>query len=135
MNHDQTKPQSFLTMTTTAALIQAVAKADRYEAQDAIAALSHYHLEDDYRRDPDAACKKALRMTRAIRKPYRRLRAIDRLLGNHGVESARLRNGEHAFSYSNTGDSYAATVVLFASGTFRVSSWGDIVERGTNRYA
>lgn len=91
-------------------------------------------LEDDYRRDPEKACRKALRMTRRIASDFRRLRAIDRLLGNHGIEFVRRRDGSHAFAYSNTGDSYAATVILFDSGAFRVSSWGDIVERNPNRF-
>lgn len=92
-------------------------------------------LEDEYKRNPEEACRKALRITRAIGSNYRRLRAIDRLLANHGIEFVRFRNGHHAFSYSNTGDSYAATVILFESGAFRVSSWGDVVERNSNRYA
>ena len=110
-----------------------LAKADRYEAPLALQEIPYDALGDDYRSNPETACRKALRLTRGISRPGRRLRAIDRLLGMHGVESVRLRNGEHGFRYSNTGDSYACTVVLFASGTFRVSSWGDIVERDNGR--
>ncbi len=111
-----------------------LSKADQYEAPLALKEIPFDALGDDYRNNPEAACRKALRLTRAIRNPSRRLRAIDRLLGMHGIESVRTRNGEHGFSYANTGDSYACTVVLFASGTFRVSSWGDIVERDNGRH-
>ncbi len=117
--------------------VSAVAKADKWipgELSAALDSIPHDALGDDYRRNPEAACRKALRLTRGISRPSRRLRAIDRLLGMHGVESVRTRNGGHGFSYANTGDSYACTVVLFASGTFRVSSWGDIVERDNGRH-
>ena len=115
--------------------VETLATAQPWEVNAALAAIPEGMLEDDYRANPEAACKTALRFTRGIRRDSRRLRAIDRLLGNHGVEPVRLRNGECAFTYSNTGDSYAATVILFASGAFRVSSWGDIVERNSNRFA
>lgn len=120
---------------TLAVQIAALAAAPRGDFQRELAALPFDHLGDDYRRDPAAACRKALRITRCITRPHRRLQAIDRLLGMHGIESARLKNDEHAFSYANTGDSYGTTVVLFASGAFRVTSWGDIVERRSNAYA
>jgi len=114
-------------------LIQAVAMADSYTAQDAIAALPYDILGDDYRRDPIKACRKALRMTSTIARPPRRLRAIDRLLGMHGVEIIRGR-GNFVIQYANSGDSYACTVLLFPSGAFRVSSWGDVVETRSAAY-
>lgn len=117
------------------AALAALDHAETWQLPDALAAVPFDALGDDYRRDPEAACRKALRLTRGIQRPSRRLRAIDRLLGNHGIESVRHKNGSHAFSYSNTGDAYAPTVILFASGAFRVSSWGDIVERNMNRFA
>lgn len=55
------------------------------------------------------------------------LAAIDEILGNYGVEAEELRPGRW-LEYSNTGDSYAPTVVLWR-GVLRISSWGDIVER------
>lgn len=119
-------------MTTAQALAALVPPC--YDVPAALAAIPYGALEDDYRRDPAAACRKALRLTRRISKPFRRLRAIDRLLANHGIERVALRNGETGFHYSNTGDSYAATVLLYPSGAFRVSSLGDIVER-SNRFA
>lgn len=56
--------------------------------------------------------------------------AIDELLNTYGVEGFT----EHGVSvdYCNTGDSYAATicrVVRKGRATYRVTSWGDIVER------
>jgi len=116
--------------------IHALATAAPHEAPDALARIPYDALGDDYRRNPYNACRKALRLTRSMRnRPNRRLRAIDRLLGMHGVESVREKNGKLAFTYANSGDAYNCTVILFASGTFRVSSWGDIVERNTNRFA
>lgn len=114
-------------------LISAVASADKCDAFAAIQALPYDALGDDYRSNPEAACRKALQLTRGISRPSRRLRAIDRLLGMHGVETVRTRSGEWGFSYANTGHSYACTVVLFASGKFRVSDVGTIVERDNSR--
>ena len=115
--------------TPTQAAIAALVAPDADRIRETLEAVPYDALGDDYRSNPEAACKKALRITRAIRNDARRLRAIDRLLGNHGIETVSDRYGMTVFRYSNTGDSYAATVVLFASGAFRVSSWGDIVER------
>jgi len=49
----------------------------------------------------------------------------------HGVESVPEGSNAKspAFDYVNTGDSYAATLVRIR-GNYRISSWGDIVERG-----
>ncbi len=118
---------------TLASLISALAAALGGDYQAELAALPYDALGDDYRANPEKACRKALHLTRSIHLNGRRLRAINRLLGMHGLEVARLRNGTTGFIYCNSGDSYACTVVLFASGTFRVTSWGDIVER-SNAY-
>ena len=64
------------------------------------------------------------------------LHAIDVLLGNHGVEE--LGEGESLrwpqYSYSNTGDSYATTIVRdHANGRWLVTSWGNLVEAGKVR--
>ena len=53
--------------------------------------------------------------------------AIDEVLENHGVEAVRLQNGDW-LEYSNTGDTYALTVVFFR-GTFRATDYGAIVEK------
>ena len=117
--------------------IATLAAVDRHDAdgiRETLEAIPFEALGDDYRSNPEAGCRKALRITRSIRNNGRRIRAIDRLLGNHGIESVRFKNGTKAFTYSNTGETYAATVILFAS-AFRVASWGDIVERAGDRYA
>ena len=116
--------------------IQALASARPYDSPDALARIPYDALGDDYRANPEKACRKALRLTRSMaNKPNRRMRAIDRLLGMHGVETVRTSKGEHAFSYANAGDTYACTVILWASGKFQVSDWGTIVERRMNQYA
>ena len=121
---------------TMKATIQALATAAPHEAPDALKALPYDALGDDYRRNPYNACRKALRITRSLKnRPNRRLRAIDRLLGMHGIEGVHEKNGKLAFTYANSGDAYNCTVILFASKTFRVTSWGDIVERNMNRFA
>jgi len=122
-------------MKTLRPILAALASAHTYDAREALDAIPFDALGDDYRRDPEEACRKALRITRPIRNSSRRLQAIDRLLGNHGIENVRHHDGSHAFSFSNTGDSYVSTVILFASGAFRASSCGDIVERNSNRFA
>lgn len=53
---------------------------------------------------------------------YLKMLAIDQLLGTYGVE------GDENIEYCNTGDSYALTVI-YHEGRFKVSSWGDVVER------
>jgi len=61
--------------------------------------------------------------------------AIDAVLGNYGVEALRAKKwvsayyGDVAYTYSNTGDTYAATIVHNStSGQYSVTSWGDVVE-------
>jgi hypothetical protein len=53
------------------------------------------------------------------------------LLGTYGVE--HIPHGKNkrspSFEYCNAGDTYASTL-LFVNGSYRVGSWGDIVERG-----
>lgn len=60
-----------------------------------------------------------------------RMQHIDKILNTCGVEYVPCGQGANSppFYYCNTGDSYAATVVKMR-GKFRVTSWGDIVERG-----
>ena len=116
--------------------IQALAAARPYDVADALARIPYDALGEDYRANPEKACRKALKLTLSMaNKPNRRLRAIDQLLGMHGVETIRTTNGEHAFSYANAGDTYDCTVILWASGKFQVSDWGTIVERRMNQYA
>lgn len=60
-----------------------------------------------------------------------RLRRIDRVLGNCGVEHIRRGSNQKspAICYSNTGDPYGQTVMKI-EGRFVVGCWGDLVERG-----
>lgn len=72
-------------------------------------------------------------------KKYAKLCAVDKVLQNHGIESVTFEcqrenmNNCHdnhkptGFDYSNTGDSYASTVVLY-EGRFMVSGWADMLE-------
>lgn len=65
-----------------------------------------------------------------------KLCTIDKMLGNHGVEFARFTCAEgwrpEGFEYSNTGDSYAATLILY-EGRFYVTGWADMVEAHERR--
>lgn len=72
------------------------------------------------------------------------MHAIDAVLGTHGVEAVYLNwnrkwidnyHCDVAFTYCNTGQTYAATVLLGSSSQhFAVSSWGDRVEGNPGRY-
>lgn len=93
--------------------------------------------------DSDLARKVRETLKRDDIGPFARLaRVSDTLLtpaeGYFGVEFAeypgdqnRMINREpcRGFHYLNAGDTYTPTLVLFASGTFAVKCWGDIVER------
>ena len=62
-----------------------------------------------------------------------RMQRLDALYGSCGVEYIPCGKGacSPAFYYCNAGDTYAPTIVKFAgTNTFRVTTWGDIVERG-----
>ena len=68
---------------------------------------------------------------------YMRMTALNTEAGTFGVEAVWYK-GESpndctsapAFEYLNTGDTYAATIIRWSDGRYRVASWGDIVERG-----
>lgn len=63
----------------------------------------------------------------------RMLHFYDFLAMNHGIEWMSRGKGRRSprFAYSNTGDSYCPTLVYLPdSDTWRVTTWGDIVERG-----
>jgi hypothetical protein len=62
-----------------------------------------------------------------------RLRALNAEIEAFGVEYQR-GNGTRrspSFEYLNTGDSYSVTIIRFTDGRYRVTTWGDIVERGS----
>lgn len=106
--------------------------------------MKRVNIAELYRTEPERACRLALRRTEAL--PEReRLEEIDKLLGNFGVEAIRgeWQNGywcDIVAAYSNTGDTYALTVVQVrgdwsgAPSRFMVTSWGDWVERHGDRY-
>lgn len=65
--------------------------------------------------------------------PLTALRSINTVMNGFGVEHVARGNNRQspAFDYVNTGETYATTLVYFPqSESFRVTSWGDIVERG-----
>lgn len=62
------------------------------------------------------------------------LKAIDALLGYHGIEvlTVKARKTSCSYYYCNSGDSYGVTVLLRISGNqyqFQVGTWGDIAEK------
>jgi hypothetical protein len=64
-----------------------------------------------------------------------RLHVLDAIAETYGVEYiASVKDTftqPRGFDYLNTGHTYALTIIRMAeSGNYRVSSWGDIVERG-----
>ena len=98
--------------------------------------------------DNAAAAKQILQMTRAQllqlpagaareRECYHpprtwdiRMECLNEIGGFYGVEGidATFRGKRVWMEYLNAGDTYAPTLVRF-NGRYRVSSWGDIVER------
>ncbi len=64
-----------------------------------------------------------------------RMHVLDSAAETCGVEYIASRKDTytefHGIDYLNTGDAYALTIVRSCkTGSYRVSSWGDIVERG-----
>jgi hypothetical protein len=106
-------------------------------------------VADLYRRDPAAACRRALRETRNLfngsdASAEVRLARCNELLEMHGTEAIRgdWQNGywcDVVATYCNAGDTYDCTVLCvrgdssFDSPRFLVTSWGDFVERNEKR--
>lgn len=64
------------------------------------------------------------------------LSALNELLECYGVEAFNTRNDPFRAiaEYLNTGDTYQTTILFrHDTGTFRLSSWGDFVERNEKR--
>ena len=62
------------------------------------------------------------------------LRAMDRILGTHGIEAFGNRQPRApyapAFEYLNAGDTYATTLIYTRdTDTIRIGSWGGIAEK------
>lgn len=71
------------------------------------------------------------------RKPETRMHAIDALLGTHGTEALWGKDSctIPAAEYCNNGDTYALTILYdYVKGCYRLTSWGDFVERFERRY-
>jgi len=58
---------------------------------------------------------------------------FDKVLGNYGVEIIRGKEPEDLIVYSNTGDSYALTVLYYKK-KYYIGSWTDIVEENRTQY-
>ena len=70
-----------------------------------------------------------------------RLHALNAEAETFGVEYIAHRDDgcrvgdQHGLEYLNTGDTYAPTIIFdHARGSWRVTSWGDIVEARPNHY-
>jgi len=59
-----------------------------------------------------------------------KLYIADEILGTYGVEGVLGGRQSPGLDYCNAGDSYRATLAYIDGRGFRVTSWGDIVERG-----
>jgi hypothetical protein len=59
-----------------------------------------------------------------------KMAALNELGESFGVEAVFSARScvEPEFTYLNAGDAYAETLVRYRSGTYRVTSWGDVVE-------
>jgi hypothetical protein len=65
------------------------------------------------------------------------LKIMDGALETFGVEgfSGRSVYGHDGLSYLNTGDTYTPTVIYdYKSGTWKITSWGDMVEAYPSRF-
>lgn len=56
-------------------------------------------------------------------------------IDHFGVEGFCDDCGRHGITYLNMGDTYSTTILFYSeSSTFRIGTWGDIVERHPARY-
>lgn len=65
------------------------------------------------------------------------MHAIDQVIGTCGTEAIFGADGctMPVLEYCNTGDSYATTIMYdYVAGKYRLTSWGDLVERFGRRY-
>lgn len=61
---------------------------------------------------------------------------VDKALANHGLEYIRDASGAVIAAYSNSGDTYAPTIIFdYASGNYRLTTVGDYVETYERRHA
>jgi len=68
------------------------------------------------------------------------LEACNEVLGHHGVEATRDNSNDRYYGdvgllYTNSGDSYLPCVMYDTrADRFMVGCWGDVIERGGNRF-
>jgi hypothetical protein len=66
----------------------------------------------------------------------RKMQAVDRALRGFGVEYIRDASGAAIASYSNSGDTYAPTILRdYRTGNYRLTTLGDFVETYERRHA
>lgn len=76
------------------------------------------------------------KIRRSIQRGEVRMRRIDALLENHGVEVISDKDGGIVAEYSNSGDSYASTILyVIETDSFRLTTVGDFVETYERRHA
>lgn len=75
---------------------------------------------------PFMATETQKRLYNAMRKGAS-LQTIDSLLDHYGIEYIRDNRGDVVAKYSNSGDTYAATVFV-VNGVMRLTTLGDFVE-------
>jgi hypothetical protein len=80
--------------------------------------------------DHDAAIKRERECFNSPSLADLRMHALNAELETFGVEYIKGKGRSRSIEYLNTGDTYATTIIRFSDGQYRVSSWGDIVERG-----
>jgi len=83
---------------------------------------------------PMLADENLIAVRRAIHN-NQRMQYVDEALQNHGVEYIRDRHGETVAAYSNSGKTYAPTIVRdYATGNYRLTTVGDYVEAYERRH-
>ena len=87
--------------------------------------------------DPSKVAGEIRRLIKLDR-PKLALRYYDQTVGNHGIEGliqwepGRFGVAKREWLYSNTGETYAATLIMHPGGSIRIGCWGDIAERVSN---
>jgi hypothetical protein len=77
-----------------------------------------------------------LEVVRQVIHNDQRMQYIDDALENHGVEYVRDADGEAIAAYSNSGDTYAPTIIRdYRTNTYKLTTLGDFVEQYEKRHA
>lgn len=91
------------------------------------AASARWATPLDY--DPDTVEREICRLVR-LGRPKAALVYFDKTVGNHGIEGLTNKSYTRDYLYSNTGETYDATLILYPDGCLRVGNWGDLAEAG-----